>query len=169
MVIIITGASHTGKTCLSQMLLQKYSYPYLSLDHLKMGLIRSSYTALTVADDEKLTQLLWPIVKEMIKTVIENNQNLIIEGLYVPFNWEKDFEKEYKQNIKYCCLVMTEKYIKNHYDEIITHANDIEKRLEDELSKEALIRENLKYLNSCEKEGLPYVLIDETYPDNITV
>ena len=34
MVILITGASHTGKTALAQRLLEKYHFPYLSLDHL---------------------------------------------------------------------------------------------------------------------------------------
>jgi len=44
MIILITGASHTGKTLLAQKLLEKYKYPYLSIDHLKMGLIRSGQT-----------------------------------------------------------------------------------------------------------------------------
>ncbi len=41
MIILITGASHTGKTLLAQKLLEKYKCPYLSIDHLKRGLIRS--------------------------------------------------------------------------------------------------------------------------------
>ena len=75
MIILITGASHTGKTLLSQRLLEKYKYPYMSIDHLKMGLIRSRNTSLTPEDDDELTEYLWPIVREIIKTVIENNQN----------------------------------------------------------------------------------------------
>ena len=80
MIILITGASHTGKTLLAQKLLEKYNYPYLSIDHLKMGMIRSGNTQLTpVSADTELTMFLWPIVREIIKTVIENRQNLIIE------------------------------------------------------------------------------------------
>ena len=55
MVIIITGSSHVGKTLLAQRLLEKYKYPYLSIDHLKMGLIRSGNTSLTPEDDDELT------------------------------------------------------------------------------------------------------------------
>lgn len=55
MVILITGASHTGKTALAQRLLERYGYPYLSIDHLKMGLIRSGQTGLTPEDDDALT------------------------------------------------------------------------------------------------------------------
>ena len=76
MVVLIAGSSHTGKTLLAQRLLEKYKYPYLSIDHLKMGLIRSKNTNLTVEDDDKLTDYLWGIVREIIKTNIENNQNI---------------------------------------------------------------------------------------------
>ena len=72
MIILISGASHTGKTVLAQKLLEKYKYPYLSIDHLKMGLIRSKNTNLAPDDsDEKLTKYLWPIVREIIKTNVE--------------------------------------------------------------------------------------------------
>ena len=119
MVVIITGASHTGKTAMAQRLLEKYKYPYLSIDHLKMGLIRSGNTKLTpLSNDDELTAYLWPIVREIIKTTIENKQNLIVEGCYVPFNWAEDFEKEHLDNIRYYCLVMSEKYIKNHFNDI---------------------------------------------------
>ena len=95
MIVLITGASHTGKTVLAQKLLEKYKYPYFSIDHLKMGFIRSGYTKLTPEDDDELTEYLWPIVREMIKTAIENKQNLIIEGCYIPFDWANAFAKEY--------------------------------------------------------------------------
>ena len=72
MVIIITGASHVGKTILAQRMLEKYKYPYFSIDHLKMGLIRSGITDFTPEDDDELTDYLWPIVREIIKTAIEN-------------------------------------------------------------------------------------------------
>ena len=55
MIILITGASHTGKTVLAQKLLEKYKIPYLSIDHLKMGLIRSGYTKLTPEEDTALS------------------------------------------------------------------------------------------------------------------
>ena len=85
MIILISGSTHTGKTNLAQRLLKKYHYPYLSIDHLKMGLIRSGKINLTVEDDELLVPQLWKIIKEIIKTAIENNKNLIIEGCYIPF------------------------------------------------------------------------------------
>ncbi len=169
MIVLITGASHTGKTMLSQRLLEKYKYPYLSIDHLKMGLIRSGQTTLTpVSDDMALTDYLWPIVREMIKTAIENGQNLIVEGCYIPFEWEKDFEAEYLKEIKYYCLVMSEKYIANHFESIKKFANVIEERLDDEYcTPETVRRDNAQMLEQCLKYGAEYILIDEEYQVDI--
>ena len=160
MIILITGASHTGKTALAQKLLEKYKYPYLSIDHLKMGLIRSGNTDLTpTCKDSDLTAYLWPIVREIIKTAIENKQNLIIEGCYIPFDWEKDFEKEYLEHIKYYCLVMSEKYIRNHFDDIKKYANVIENRLCDDITIESVLEDNKNYLNNAKN----YILIEDKY------
>ena len=164
MIIFITGASHTGKTLLAQKLLEKYKYPYLSIDHLKMGLIRSHHTELTpLSDDSKLTEYLWPIVREMVKTAIENHQNLIVEGCYIPFDWEKDFENDYLKNIKYYCLVMSQNYIKNHYDDIIKYASVIEKRLDDDYTMEDALKENALMLTLAKKHNVNYILMDDAY------
>lgn len=165
MIILITGASHTGKTALAQRLLEKYKYPYLSIDHLKMGLIRSGNTDLTpLSDDESLTAYLWPIVREMIKTAIENGQNLIVEGCYIPFDWQKDFSEEYLIKIKYYCLIMSEGYIRKHFGDIKKYADIIEKRLDDsDCTMETVLEDNARMLSMAEKHGADYVLIDGEY------
>ena len=128
MVILITGASHSGKTLLAQRMLEHYQYPYLSIDHLKMGLIRSGQTTLTPLDDDALTHYLWPIVREMVKTAIENRQHLIVEGGYIPFAWRRDFDAAYLRTIHFICLAFTDKYIDAHFAEIQQHACAIEAR-----------------------------------------
>ena len=169
MIILITGASHTGKTALAQKLLEKYKYPYLSIDHLKMGLIRSGNTTLTpVSDEETLTEYLWPIVREMIKTAIENQQNLIVEGCYIPFTWEKDFDAVYLKNIQYYCLIMSEGYITNHFSDIRKYANVVEVRMDDEgCTMETVLRENAKVREQCQKHKVNHLLIDEEYQVDI--
>jgi len=164
MIILITGASHVGKTALAQKLLEKYKYPYFSIDHLKMGLIRSGNIPLTTTDDKELTEYLWPIVREMIKTAIENKQNLIIEGCYVPFDWSKDFEEKYLNNIRYYCLIMSEEYIKNHFADIKKYANVIENRLDDEwCTMENVLVDNAEMLDLAQKYNVNYILIDDKY------
>ena len=164
MIILISGATHTGKTALAQRLLEKYHYPYLSIDHLKMGLIRSGQTDLTpLSDDSDLTEYLWPIVCEMIKTAIENHQNLIVEGCYVPFDWAKDFEDEYLENISHLCLIMTEEYIRKNFEVIARYSNVIENRLCDDLDMESIIKENKQNLELAKRYGVNYILIDDSY------
>ena len=158
-----------GKTALAQKLLEKYHYPYLSIDHLKMGLIRSGNTNLTpMSDDADLTAYLWPIVREMVKTVIENRQNLMVEGCYIPFDWEKDFEQEYLDHIKYYCLVMSEQYIRNHFDDIKKYASVIENRMDDSwCTMESVLEDNREVLALAQKHDVSYILIDDQYEINI--
>ena len=168
MILLITGASHVGKTALAQRLLEKYLYPYLSIDHLKMGLIRSGNTDLTpMSDDKELTAYLWPIVREMIKTAIENKQNLIIEGCYIPFDWQKDFDAEYLEYIRYYCLVMSEEYIKNHFADIKTYANVIEARIDDDCTIESVLADNAQILALAQKHNVNYILIEDKYEIDI--
>ncbi|MBQ6873486.1 MAG: adenylate kinase [Clostridia bacterium] len=168
MIVLITGASHTGKTVLAQKLLEKFKYPYLSIDHLKMGLIRSGNTELTPMDDNDLTAYLWPIVSEMIKTAIENKQNLIVEGCYIPFDWQKDFGSEYLESIKYYCLIMSEEYIRNHFADIKKYANVIENRGDDtECTLENVLADNAEMSVLAQKHNVNYILIEDKYEINI--
>ena len=169
MIVIITGASHTGKTVLAQRMLENYKYPYLSIDHLKMGLIRSGNTDLTPEDDDELVGYLWPIVREMIKTAIENRQNLIVEGCYIPYDWRKDLEGEYMPEIRFICLAMTDAYIDTHFDVIRSHGSDIEKRLDDsDCSVERLKDDNRKVIEGFHRAGEQVILIDEDYESAIS-
>ena len=168
MVILITGSSHTGKTLLAQRLLEKFHYPYLSIDHLKMGLIRSKNTKLTPEDDDELTGYLWPIVREMLKTAIENKQNLIVEGCYIPATWRRDFDEQYLNEIRLICLCMTDKYIDTHFDDIKAKATAIENRLDDSYcTAETLKQENRRFREAFENAGEKVSLIETDYETTI--
>ena len=168
MIILITGASHTGKTLLAQRMLEKYGYPYLSIDHLKMGLIRSGNTELTPEDDDALTEYLWPVVREMVKTVVENKQNLIVEGCYIPFDWRQDFDEHYLPSIRFICLAMTAEYIESHFDEIIQHESEIESRLVDaDCTISGLTADNKAYTEGFQNAGEQIVLINGDYNETI--
>ena len=164
MIILITGASHTGKTLLAQRMLEKYKYPYLSIDHLKMGLIRSGYTTLTAEDDDALTDYLWPVIREMIKTAVENEQNLIVEGCYIPSDWRTDFDEWYLPFIRFICLAMTEEYIDHHFDEIIAHESDIESRVvEADCTPDDLKENNRWFIDIFGGAGEEIVIIEDDY------
>ena len=164
MVILITGASHTGKTLLAQRMLEKYKYPYLSIDHLKMGLIRSGVTDLTPEDDGELTNYLWPVVREIVKTAIENEQDLIVEGCYIPFDWRKDLEERYLSRVRFICLVMTDGYIERHFSDILAHESAIESRYVDTgLTVAGLKADNRYYADGFTAAGEHIELIDDSF------
>ena len=164
MIYLISGASHVGKTLLAQKLVEKYRYPAFSIDHLKMGLIRSGNTKLTpLSPDEELTAYLWPIVREMIKTALENGQNLIVEGCYVPLDWKKDFSPDELKEIRSYLLIMSENYIRNHFDKIQAYACVIENRLYDDFAIKEALTDNARLLAEAERCGAEYILIDEAY------
>ena len=149
-------------------MLEKYKYPYVSINHLKMGLIRSGNTNLTPEDDDELVGYLWPIVREMIKTAIENKQNLIVEGCYIPYDWRKYFKEEYLSEIRFICLAMTDSYVDTHFDNISKHGSDIENRLEDSVFTADWIKdENHKYIEGYKKAGDDVVLINDNYEETI--
>lgn len=168
MIVLITGASHTGKTSLAQKLLEKTGFPYLSIDHLKMGLIRSGYTTLTPEDDDKLTDYLWPVVREMIKTAIENKQNLVVEGCYIPPEWRKVFDKTYLSEIRFVCLALSDSYIDSSFDKIVAHANDIEVRLDDSYCVQNFVKkDNEDFIKMFTAAGEKVTVISENYESAI--
>ncbi len=130
-----------------------------------MGLIRGGYTRLTSEDDRELTDDLWPMVREMIKTAIENQQHLIIEGCYIPFDWAKDFGAEELAQIRAYVLVMSENYIKNHFSDIKKYANIIESRLDDDgCTLESVLADNAQFLQLAQKyQADDLLLIDDKY------
>lgn len=163
MIILLTGASHTGKTVIAQRLLETLHIPTLSLDHIKMGLIRSGMTDLTAKDDDLLVELIWPMAVGIIKTCLENKQHLILEGIYIPADFASYFEEEELDEICYMALVLGQNYIDKNLKTIIDHRSDMEKRQDNFISEGKIKRENLKFQEMVEHFNLPHILIDNTY------
>ena len=164
MIYLIGGASHTGKTNLAQKLMVKYKIPYISMDHIKMGLVRTGLLPNYVEEDEKMLQVLWPVIREMIKTAVENDQNMIIEGCYIPYDWKEDFDEEYLEDIRCMFLVMAPEYIENRFEDIQKYASIIEDRGEDEdCTKEWILQINQECYEGCVEHGCEYKLIVDKY------
>ncbi|MFD0618420.1 2-phosphoglycerate kinase [Paenibacillus sp. GCM10027629] len=171
MIILISGNSRTGKTLMSQKLLEKYQIPYLSIDHLKMGLYRGdSACGFTPLDSTELIgEKLWPIIKGIIMTNIENNQNIIIEGCYILPHFIKDFEVEYSEKIISVFIGFSQRYIEENFaSNIVKHRNAIEDR---SYSEDGIITDYINdhdaFRRKCLDSGVEYFEIDKNYEEEI--
>jgi putative acetyltransferase len=172
-VILIAGASCVGKTLMAQKLLEKYKIPYLSIDHLKMGIYRSNSDCgfTPESKDEIITEILWPIIKGIIMTNIENDQRIIIEGCYFPEKIE-EMDNEYLSKIIFFYIGFSEEYVKKNISEKINGKNSvIEKRdFKFDETKEFIgeyILENIKNKEKCLRNGIKYFEINKNYEKEI--
>lgn len=171
MIILISGNSCTGKTYMAQRLLEKYRIPYLSIDHLKMGLYRADRNCgfTPVDSTEDIGEKLWPILKGILMSNIENKQNLIIEGCYILPQYLENLESTYKEQVIAVFLGFSTSYIEHHFhSDIIYHRNVIETRMYPEESTPAdVIREHEIFREKCLASGVAYFEIQNNYEDEI--
>lgn len=62
---------------------------------------------------------------------------------------------------------MSEKYIKNHFEDIKKYWNIIENRLDDDCTIEEILEDNSKVLEQVKSHNLNYILINDNYEINI--
>jgi 2-phosphoglycerate kinase len=167
MVILIGGVSCTGKTVMAQNLLEKYKIPYLSIDHVKMGLIRGSkYCDFSATDDDvELSYKLWPIVKGIVMTNIENRQHIIIEGCYLPPEHIRDFEPEYLEQIIPLYIGFSRDYLQKYFDSgIIEHRSEIEQKdCDDYMNQDNFIKLHSRMKELCKKNNAKFFEINDDY------
>ncbi len=109
----------------------KFVTQHFSVDHIKMGLYRSNRNCgFTPFDsNEAIAKKLWPLTREMIKTIMKNNQNIIIEGCYLLPELVKGLEEKYSNQIISVFLGFSTNYIEENFtSNIIKHRNVIETR-----------------------------------------
>ncbi len=171
MVIFIGGQSCSGKTTMAQRLLEKHYINYLSIDHVKMGIIRSYEKCGFTAEDseDKITKHIWPCIKEIAKTNIENYQNIIIEGCYIPTDDVNNFESNYQEYIISLYIVFSRQYIEKHFEDgIIKHRSETEyKDVDDYMNKEFFIKEHEIQKEKCIANGQKYFEVFDNYEEDL--
>ncbi|MDF2921647.1 MAG: 2-phosphoglycerate kinase [Paenibacillaceae bacterium] len=178
MIILISGSGYMGKTYMAQNLLEKYKISYFSIDHLKMGIYRGmSNCGFTPTDStEVIGDRLWPIIKGIIMTNIENKQSLIMEGCYILPHYLKEFEKNYRDKIIPVFLGFSTSYIQENYEtKIIKNRCVIEDRGElkaediSEFRIKEYMKENEEYRTRCNKYGEKFFEIRSNYEKEIAM
>ncbi|GIN99141.1 hypothetical protein J6TS1_50110 [Siminovitchia terrae] len=171
MIILISAVGSTGKTLMAQKLLERYHIPYLSIDHLKMGLYRGDkHCGFTPLDNtEVIGDNLWPILKGIIMTNIENEQHIIIEGCYILPHYLKDFDINYSEKIISVFLGFSTNYIQENFEgRIVKYRNAVELRgWPEERTIKELIKEHKEFKAQCLQAGVRYFEIENDYDKEI--
>ncbi|MDS9470926.1 2-phosphoglycerate kinase [Sporosarcina pasteurii] len=167
MIILISAVGSTGKTLMAQKLLERYHIPYLSIDHLKMGLYRGDqHCGFTPLDDtEVIGDKLWPILKGIIMTNIENGQHIIIEGCYILPHYLKELDVNYSEKIIPVFLGFSKNYIQKNFEaKIVKHRNAVELRNSpEERTIKELIKEHKEFKAHCLQSDVRYFEIENDY------
>ena len=79
----------------------------------------------------------------------------------MPFDWRRDFDERYLPSIRFLCLAMTDAYIDAHFDAILSHASDVEARLDDSYcTPDRLKADNRTVLEGFRMAGEPVTRIE---------
>ena len=106
MIYFIAGAARAGKTYLAKQLMTQLKIPLLELDYLKMGLANGvpEYGIHPLQDEATLGGLLWPIVEAMVRAMVENEDDYIIEGCYILPEFVAQAREQHGDTIRACFL-----------------------------------------------------------------
>lgn len=165
MLLFLQGASHAGKTTFTKHLARLTGAGVVSLDLLKMGLIKSGNTdfaGLTPEDDDAIAERLWPIVREIALVADENGQSLIIEGVSLPFDGAGTLAKESGESRAAAfAITFSEEYIRNQYGRICKEASASERRVHQEPpTLEELLFDHESVFNGAWNNGWSVIEID---------
>ncbi len=167
MVILIGGIGCTGKTFLANQLMRETNIPYFPLDHLMMGIYRGMPNCgFTPMDDQfVLGEKMWPVIKGVIMTNIENDHSIILEGVQLLPHLLHDFPSDYLEKIVSVFLFFSERYIRDNFDDkIIKYRSAIENRSDiDDLTTDSLIGETARLKDRCISNGKVFFEIGDDF------
>jgi 2-phosphoglycerate kinase len=168
-VILIGGLGSTGKTYLAHRLMIQLEIPYISIDHIMMGIYRSNSKCGFTPQSDHITigKILWPLIKEMVKTNIENSHSIIFEGFQLIPELIDKIESPYKEKIISIYLCFTNKYINKYYEDISSFRSVIEKR-DDFDSKEMMILKGTDFIEKYNNKNECF-LIDNEFEQEIKI
>ena len=102
MIYILTGVAKSGKSLIAKEIVKRNSIPSFSTDYIMMMLAKGNKNIGidTEAGDRVVAKQLEPYIEGMLKTMIENGVNHLIEGVHFNHDFISRMMKEYPNDIK---------------------------------------------------------------------
>jgi 2-phosphoglycerate kinase len=104
LLYIIGGAARAGKTIIAQEFLERSQVPFLSLDLLKMSLVKGMPEAGIDPQESsrRLAIRLWPVVRGLASTILENARDYLIEGDMILPSQVREISADFPGQIRSC-------------------------------------------------------------------
>ncbi len=166
MIYIIAGIAKSGKTTISKEFNKRYNIPYFSTDYIMMMLSKGNSNLDVNPDlsDSSVASQIQPYLYGMIKTMIENKVNYLIEGVHFNTDFSKELINEFPNDIKILYLGFKDTTIKLKIHELNKYKDKVENAwyssFNDEKMKELvsyLITESKRIYNECQMLSLKYI------------
>lgn len=165
-VILIGGVGGTGKTLLAKQLMKKLHIPYVCIDHLMMGMLRSETACGFSVDDsaETIGQAMWPLLVGFIKTNIENQHSIILEGFQLQPELIAQFEEPYRSQLLSVFVGFSEVHFRaGQFAKIEQYRHVVEQRLPETYDLEMLVQSHQQLQANCQKSEMPFFELDGDY------
>ena len=166
MLYIITGIAKAGKSYLANEIKERYQISSFSTDYIMMMLSRANKNLNIDVDASDITvsKQLEPYIYFLVKTMIENDETYLFEGVHFTAEFSRKLLDEFKDDLKIIYIGYKDITTKQKVDElnkfqesmnnpwIFNHLNQpIEEIVE------YLIEESSKLFNDCNKYNLTYI------------
>jgi len=142
MIYILGGIAKSGKTTIAKEFTKRYNIPYFSTDYIMMMLSRGN-PELEVdpnAIDSIAAKQIQPYVYGMIKTMVENNVDFLIEGVHFNPDFAKELMEEYPNDIKIVYLGYKDTSVILKIYELNKYKNELENIWYSSYSDEEMVK-----------------------------
>jgi putative acetyltransferase len=164
MIYFVAGAARAGKTYMAKRLMAMLGIPLLELDYLKMGFANGlpEYGIHPFQDEATLGNLLWPYVKGIIKAMVENEDDYIIEGCYVLPEFAAEARQKHGGVIRACFLGYADMSLSEKLAEVRRYGGESGDPLRD-YDDDAAVSDIQRFISysqfvrkECARLGFPY-------------
>jgi len=185
MIILISGASHTGKTMLAKRLCERYQIPYKNIEYIKQHMLLSAdsdgINVGNALESNKyvLSENVWFIVENIVRDGLEKGEGMVLDGNFLPPHRVRALDDV---GVISMHLIFTPEYIEKNYDVILKHRKEessihddgdilqimsnegiLKESISKNISKEAMLAENNTLKNSCADEVVSYFMFQENH------
>ena len=110
MLYLLGGSPRAGKSTIGRKFTSETGIPYFGLDYLKMGIARGWPESGVDPNggDLKIAKKIWPVVKGMAMTLVEEGEDCLLEGTYLLPEYVVELQQMYKDKIRACFIGYTE-------------------------------------------------------------